>query len=340
MFKGETVDGVWQHLEVKLQPLWIQYMAQPGGLGKGSPPPVGWRTGVEYFDPPWAPKLDLWEPGLILVNQIPALRSVSESCSAQDKLSMAAFARPATLYDPSPHHSLGDINIRACSITQAGPGKDIPWPYELSFEMFEKFEAGDLVYDPDLLDLVLEAGTPDGWCSVGSTPPGIPRAHCVEANDRDIKAFSTEGCHQGCGRQGDLRFFTHETDYEPLFKCPFCSISRPFKKIQIHIDECVEGKNRDWSRTKFQEVRNIPPLKSDRCGHILCRFCANVSAITSPPFGICLICGRRVSVIKYSKRWTSEPTRTRQGQKISEVFISGNILAHHRLVTPSEGCII
>ena len=100
--------------------------------------------------------------------------------------------------------------------------------------------------------------------------------------------------------------------------------------MQIHLDECKVSKERDWSRTAFQQSNNTPPLRSDRCGHILCRFCANVSSITKPPFGICLICGLRVSVIKYGPRYTSEPTVTRAGQKISEVFNSGNILAHHR----------
>ena len=247
---------------------------------------------------------------------------------------MTVHAQPAVLYDPSPAQSTGNINAKAVTVTKAGPGVPDSWPAPLTHQNFVGLKYGDLAFDMDDLDTVLGLNAPgppeDNWCSVGQRPLGVPTADPLPASKLDLKAF-TRGCDLGCGRAGRLRYLVFDGQHDPLYSCFFCGVKpMPYGQLQHHLDLCEVAKSNDWKRSPYQQERSLPAPRSTRCGHVLCQPCANVSAITSPPFGVCLICGLYCSVIKCHQSYTAEPTPNTRGYTVPEVFLSGNIIAHHR----------
>ena len=329
MFRGNGKIDNFQHCTVESQPLWVQYLPQPGKLGEGPPPPSGYKTGVELI-PGHKPPLDLFEPGgRSLTQDLPPPSSSPGPLSPDDLTAMNKHAQPAALYDPSFYINPPDQDPSDPSVPLCGPGRAAPWPTELTSTCFNYFP-GETVFDVSNPTQLLAIGKQSDWRLVDSLPPGVPQAQMIPASRADLKAMG-RGCDQGCGNDADLRYLTVNSDGVPMSQV-YCGCPETFvspEEARKHMDICTKAIAAGWTRTGYEKARRLPPVRSDLCGHVICRACATVSVLSAPPFGVCLLCGVRISIIKFSSDFLVPPEKNAI-RRSPEIYASGNLLAHHK----------
>ena len=331
MFRGQMVNGRFCHLAVEQQPLWVQYQPLPGKLGIGPPPAQGHLTGIERI-PGHMPALDSFKPGGVSIAKDfpPPCGAPCPPSPEEDLEAMSKLALPAALYDPCPDINPSNSSSREQVVHSCGPGRATQWPPVLASTKFEAGPAGQIIFDVNDPAKLLAEGKVADYRVVDSLPPGAPRADMVAANFADIEAMAV-GCDQGCKNHADLRYLTVDSNQTPRFQVFCCpnSYHLTADAARLHMDRCQTALDAGWVRNGYEVAHHLPPVRSTLCGHVLCRTCATVSVLTSPPFGACLICGLKVSTIKYTQDFLVKPGQN--AVKVEpEVFTSGNLLAHHK----------
>ena len=165
--------GPWTMDPIEDQPLWIEYLPRPGGLGYGRPPKLGDRLPIQCMGIGLLPQLDDWsdeDPPLCKKHKA----WISTSMSLEDSASLVSHAEPALLYDPCPEANF-DLFSASANPRPIGPGCKDTWPSPLNTDTFLFTEVGQKIYDVDNLNLVTEPGDPLDWCKITITPPGIPQ---------------------------------------------------------------------------------------------------------------------------------------------------------------------
>ena len=186
----------------------------------------------------------------------------------------------------------------------------------------------------DSLEVATDTGLDSDWCIIQDRAEAIPKVLLTEANKEDLKLLDL-GCSQGCEDPGVI-LYRAKTDGDPLYQCFYCKYeSKEPGDVHWHMDKnCSEAAKAKWTRTDYQIKMGLPPLKSDACGHVLCRNCANVSLLTKPPTSICMVCGLYSEAVIARPGYMENATPTyhidgKWGNELTEVYTSGNLLAHH-----------
>ena len=344
----QQADGSYKHAPLEQQPTWVEYEPEAGGRGQGSPPPYHFRLPAEYVQPPFLPKLNIWKPGMTITGRINFNNPKETGTTSLD--AALIHAKPAVYYDPSPlNHA--DIMSRPKVIRPAGPGWPLvshpeyglpsnphsvqPWPASLTAKRIRTdLKPGATAYDVDSLATATANGEDSEWCIVLDKPPDIPTAVLKWKYPGDSVYFQ-HGCSQGCkGPNLTLVCWLEQLNYIPTYECYFCEYEHANQtRVLKHMDTCEKAVAAGFTRTPYMKDNNLPPLKSDTCGHVLCVPCAFVSRITAPPSSACPVCGKVAGVILVSRTPKDDPDQdydpNRFGPALTEIYASGNPLAHH-----------
>ena len=344
----KQADGSYKHAPLDQQPTWVEYEPVPGGRGQGSPPPFHFRLPAEYAQPPFLPKLNIWGPGKTISGGLNF--NTAKKTNTTNRVAALVHAQPTMFYDPSPL-SHADITARPKVIRPAGPGWPLvshpeyrlpsnlhsvqPWPATLTAKQIRTdLQPGATAYDVDSFTVATANGEDTEWCVVLDKPPDIPTAVMMWQYPGDTKHFQ-HGCSQGCkGPNLTLVCWLEELNYIPTYQCYFCRYENPNQaEVLQHMDTCGGAGKAGFTRTQYMKDRGLPPLKSDKCGHVLCVPCAYTSRITAPPSSACPVCGKVAGVILVSRTQKDDPEQdydpNRYGPALAEIYTSGNPLAHH-----------